>query len=72
MEAKSQTVAPQALPRSTMADGISQIRTMAYGRASAAPTGTGIGNVSRPTKLIVRKSRPKRLVTALRRGFGLG
>lgn len=56
-----------------MGNAISQIRSMAYGgKTPAAPRGSGIGTMPKDTSLSVRRSRPKRLVTALRRGTGLG
>lgn len=57
-----------------MADSLGSIRRMAYGGAAGKvkPQGSGLGSQPRANDLIVRKSRPKRLATALRRGFGLG
>lgn len=56
-----------------MGNAISQIRSMAYGSKSAGPKrGSGIGMMPKDSGLSVRRSRPKRLVTALRRGAGLG
>lgn len=55
-----------------MGNAVSQIRKMAYGKQSVAPHGSGIGSKPKSTDLMVRRSRPRRLVTALRRGTGLG
>lgn len=56
-----------------MGNAISQIRAMTYGNKTAGPSrGSGIGMTPKDSGLTVRRSRPKRLATALRRGTGLG